>query len=73
MEFCETNLEDNRFTTIIRRIRVKQLYFPDNITKKKKNIVCSACHEIGHNRKNKQCPLHATNITIEFSDSEDEC
>ena len=73
MEFGETNLKDNRFATIIQRIRVKQLHFPDHITKKKKNIVCSACHEIGHNRKNKQCPLHATNITIEFSDSEDEC
>ena len=72
MEFGDTNMKKDRFATIIQKLRVKQLHFPEQMIRNKKSIVCSACHEVGHNRKNKHCPLHESNISIHFSDSEDE-
>ena len=70
MEFGETNLKSDRFAKIMRNMRVKQLYYPDNLFTKGNEISCSACHEVGHNKKNKHCPMHPENIHLEFSDSD---
>ena len=67
-----TNLDQNRFLTIIRNLRVKQFYYPDGIFSK--NMVkCSRCQQPGHNKRNKNCPEHPDQPRLnDFADSEDE-
>ena len=72
MEFGVTNLGMDRFLCIIRHMRVKQFYHPDQILYQSKEIRCQACNEIGHNRKNKNCPLHPDHVDIYFSDSDED-
>jgi len=71
-EINETNLDENRFMIVTRLTRLKQFFFTDTITPNKTEFICSACNQPGHNRKNKNCPLHPSHPTIEFEDSEDE-
>ena len=71
-EMTETNLNANRFKKIIRNIRIKQFIYPESIIPTKTEVKCSACNEIGHNRKNKSCRLHKSHPDIIFSDSENE-
>ena len=72
MEFGATNLGDDRFICIMRQMRVKQLHEPQEIFRNSIEVRCTVCHEIGHNRKNKNCPLHPDRVEIYFSDSDDE-
>lgn len=52
-ELNDTNLDINRFHTITHLMRVKQLIFTHMIIPKKSTVKCSACGQIGHNKKNK--------------------
>ena len=72
LEFSCTNLNQDRFKTIMQTLRVKQFYFTDGVLKEKKDVTCSACKIPGHNRKNKSCPLHPSQPEPYFSDSETE-
>ena len=71
-ELSETNLDINRFYTVIHLIRTKQFEFPECIMPSKKEITCSACNQSGHNRKNKSCPLHPSHPIIDFEESDTE-
>ena len=71
-EMTGTNFDANRMKEIIRLMRMKQFVFTDSVLKKKKEVVCSACGQTGHNRKNKSCPLHESHPPIVFEDSEPE-
>ena len=66
----DTNLDTDRFLKITHIMRVKQLIFTDVIIQRKTTIKCSACGEVGHNKKNKSCPLHPSHPAIEFDDSD---
>ena len=65
-EVSETNMDQNRFVTVVKLIRMKQFVFTDSIMQNKVTVTCSACKQHGHNRKNKSCPLHPSHPTIEF-------
>ena len=72
-ELNDTNLDTKRFYTIVHLMRLKQFFYIDTITKKKTiTITCSACHQQGHNKKNKSCPMHPSHPPIEFDESDDE-
>ena len=71
-EVEETNLDDNRFRNIIHSILSKQLYFTETIMPSSFTVTCSACHQEGHNRKNKSCPLHPSHPSIEFEESDND-
>ena len=71
-ELGETNLNPERFYTVIHLMRTKQFEFTTSIMPSKKEITCSACNQKGHNRKNKSCPLHSSHPTLEFEESDDE-
>ena len=72
MEFGSTNLQSDRFSCIVRSMRVKQIHHPEQILHKITEKTCSACMEVGHNKKNKNCPMHPSRLTIDFSESEEE-
>jgi len=71
-EITEANLDMSRFRTIVHLFRSKQLIFTDSITPKQVTVTCSACGEVGHNKKNKSCRLHTSHPIIEFEESDDE-
>jgi hypothetical protein len=71
-EISQTNLDSKRFYTIIHLIRTKQFEFTTCILPSAKTVTCSACHQVGHNKKNKSCPLHPSHPVIEFEDSDNE-
>ena len=66
-------MDQNRFVTVVKLIRMKQFVFTDSIMQNKITVTCSACKQHGHNRKNKSCPhvylffikkLHIVFITV---------
>ena len=69
-ELSGTNMDENRFLTIVQLIRMKQLVFTTSILYNKVSSKCSACKQDGHNKKNKSCPLHPSHPEIEFDDSD---
>lgn len=71
-ELRDTNLDENRFVKVTHLMRAKQLIFTDIILKKKSSVKCGACGVVGHNRKNKSCPLHPSHPLIEFGVSDTE-
>lgn len=71
-ELNETNLDEKRFYTVTHMMRLKQFVFTECIMANKKDIKCSACNQIGHNKKNKSCPLHPSHPPIQFEESDDE-
>ena len=72
MELCGTNLDAGHFKKIIRNLRIKQFIYPKSIIPREVTVTCSRCHQVGHNKKNKCCPLHDIHPDIDFSDSEDD-
>lgn len=72
MEINDTNLDKTRFFTIITQMRSKQFHYVDCIYHLHKEMKCSRCHEKGHNKKNKCCPLHPSQPQIEFELTDDE-
>ena len=70
-ELQETNLDTKRFHAVMHLMRTKQFEFTASIMASTKEIKCSACNQIGHNRKNKMCPLHPTHPIIEFDNSDE--
>ena len=71
-EIADTNMGEDRFKTIVHKLRLKQFIFTKNIMKQYCTVTCSACNEKGHNKKNKSCPLHPSHPTIVFSDSDND-
>ena len=71
-ELSETNLDKDRFYTITHLIRTKQFHFTSCIMPSNTKVTCSACNEMGHNRKNKCCPMHPSHPMLEFGDGDDE-
>ena len=71
-EMGNTNLGPKRFYRIMRNLRIKQFVYPETIIPTECSVRCSACGQLGHNRKNKSCPGHESRIEIEFSDSDDD-
>ena len=71
-ELNHSNLDSDRFVRICTKFRTKQLHYPDCIITKKTTPTCSACHEEGHTKKNKLCPLHPDMPPPEFDNSDDE-
>ena len=72
MEINGTNLDDHHLGRIVRNIRIKQFVYPESIIPREVTVKCSACNQVGHNKKNKSCPLHEIHPELTFSDSEDE-
>jgi len=72
LELHSTNLDKDRFQTIMRTMRAKQIYYPESICLPEKVVTCSACKQKGHNKKNKNCLMHPDQPEPYFSDSEDE-
>ena len=72
MEFDVTNMNDNRFSMIMRFMRVKQFHYPEELMPSNRDMTCSACKQKGHNKKNKNCPLHPSQVQLDFSDTDDE-
>jgi len=59
LELNSTNLDHDRFKTVMRRMRLKQFHFPESIVDEvSSSLKCSRCHHYGHNKKNKNCPMH---------------
>ena len=73
METSETNQDSNRFKTIMHIRMVRQFHFTSSFIKDKVvTVKCSRCKQIGHNRKNKSCPMHPEQPRLYFSDSDSE-
>jgi len=71
-ELSETNLDKLRHKTVIRLMRTKQFHFPSCVIIPKRDFICSACHEPGHNKKNKSCLMHPSHPQIVYEESENE-
>lgn len=71
-ELAGTNLDEKRFQKIITDISVKQFHFTTSIMQDKSDKKCSACNGIGHNKKNRSCPLHPSHPKMTFDESDDE-
>lgn len=71
-ELENTNLNDNRFYTITHLMRLKKFHFTDCIMPSNKVVTCSGCKQIGHNKKNKSCPMHPSHPAIQFEESDNE-
>ncbi|XP_066925516.1 uncharacterized protein [Clytia hemisphaerica] len=73
-ELSHTNMDTQRFRTIIHILRTKQFKFTASImsSKKKTSITCSACNQTGHNKRNKSCPMHESHPPIIFDDTDEE-
>ena len=72
MEYGVTNMKDDRFMVIMRFMRVKQFFYPEQLLPSSRDMTCSACKQKGHNKKNKNCPLHPSQVQLDFSDTDDE-
>ena len=72
LELNNTCMDDKRFYSIIRTMRLKQFIFTNCIMPSVKTIKCSACSQERHNKKNKSCPMHESQPALVFNDSEDE-
>ena len=70
MEMEHTNLDKNRFEVIVRNLRIKQFYYSETIIPSKTEVKCSKCHQTGHNKKNKCCPLHPSQPLLTFDESD---
>lgn len=70
MEFGCTNLNEYRFQTVMRQMKIKQFYYPENIAVAKRQMVCRACHQSGHMKNNKNCPFHKDQPEPYFHDSD---
>ena len=56
-----------RFREIIHRFRVNLFHFAHSIlAESKSKLTCSACGASGHNKKNKMCPNHVDNLSLDF-------
>ena len=75
LELGHTDLSKNRFAEIMRLLRVRAIHYPMLLLdESSRDQTCSRCHQKGHNRKNKSCPMHPSHPPPTFSDSEpDEC
>ena len=71
LEVNSTNMDNDRFVTIMEIMRLKQFYFPESICSEKESITCSACKQQGHNKKNKNCIMHPNQPEPYFSDSDE--
>ena len=69
-EMSETNMDSSRFKNIVHFMRTKEFIFTDSILTKTTDVTCSSCGKVGHNRKNKSCPLHPSHPVIEFDESD---
>lgn len=54
LEIQGTNLDNNRFISIMKTLRVKQLHFSESVLTR--TVVCSRCKQTDQNSKNKNCP-----------------
>ena len=72
MEHDVTNMKEDRFLVIMRHLRIKQLHYPEELFQENRKITCTACKQEGHNKKNKNCPLHECQVQLEFSDTDDD-
>ena len=70
MEIEHTNLDKNRFETVMRNLRIKQFHYSETVFPSKTEITCSTCHQKGHNRKNKSCPMHPSQPQLIFEESD---
>ena len=69
MEIGHTNFSPDRFETIVRNFRIKQFYYAKAIIPLENKKVCSSCHQVGHNKKNKACPMHPSQPMLVFEES----
>ena len=76
LEMSGTNFSTNRFGNVARIIGLKQFHYPESVFQAKDhNVLCSVCHEVGHNKKNKNCKKHKSQPQLEEfekSDGEEE-
>ena len=72
MEWISTNQDDKRFVTITRMLRTQHFYYPENVFTVSRNVTCSACNQQGHTKKNKACPMHPSQPTVQFDESDNE-
>ena len=70
MQTDETNMDGNRFQTVIRNLQLKQLHYPDSYVRGADTDTCSAHIIPGHNKKSKSCPMHSSQPSLTFHDSD---
>lgn len=71
LELCHSNLSGNRFAQIVRLMRTRLLFYPEMLFDQSHHKVkCSACHQEGHNKKSRMCPLHPSQPALEFDDDD---
>ena len=68
----KTNLGDDRFHQINRNTRFRQFIYTDDMFCTDYEWKCSACNDVGHNKKNKACPLYPSRIEIPLPGDEEE-
>jgi hypothetical protein len=52
LELHSTNLDCDRFKTVMRRMRLKQFHFPESVEQEvSSTLKCSRCNHFGHNNK----------------------
>lgn len=71
LEMTHTNLSKSRFEQIIQLLHVRAFHYPDMLLDESaRDQTCSRCHQKGHNKKNKSCPLHPSHPPPVYSDSD---
>ena len=68
----ETNQDSARFRTVMRIRMINQFHFTESVIRNKVSITCSRCKQIGHNRKNKSCPMHPDQPQMLFDETDNE-
>ncbi len=72
MEWSSTNRDEKRFLHIMKMFRTQHFHYPENVFTPTRDVTCSACHQKGHTKKNKSCPMHPSQPSIQFDESDDE-
>ena len=72
IEMHETNRSCDRFEETMRICRIRQFYYSKSIFNSFTTKKCSRCNQIGHNRKNKSCPMHPDQPNLDFPDTDEE-
>ena len=70
VEYEETNFSSLSLFQAVRKARVRAFFYPSTLFSSQNVVKCSACQQLGHNRRNKLCPLKRPHCDIEDSDDD---
>ena len=70
VEYEETSFGTTSLHQAVRKTRLRAIFYPATLFTATTNIICSACKQAGHNRRNELCPAKRPHCEIESSDDE---